>query len=224
MSTTLDGNRLVGTRLDAFAAAYGFLSRLFLAPADAELCARLAEPGLLDEWPLESDDATTEGLRLLGSAVGAGGAEPSADPTALHRDYQALFVGPGHLLATPYESVYRTVDRLLFDEPTLQVRATYRAFGLEAPRLHREPDDHLGLELHFLSVLCLRGLDALAQDDGPMLDSIFAAHSAFLTDHLLAWAPECLDLVTEHARTDFYQGAAALTRGALEQAKACFVG
>ena len=222
MSTTLDGNRLIGARLDSFAAAYGFLSRLFLAPADADLCARLAEPGLLDEWPLEADAATAEGLRMLGSAGGAGGVEPT-DPTALARDYQALFVGPGHLLATPYESVYRTVDRLLFDEPTLQVRATYRAFGLEAPRLNREPDDHLGLELNFLSHLCVRGLDALSQDDGPMLDSIFAAHSAFLTDHVLAWAPECLDLVAEHARTDFYRGVAALTRGALEQAKASFV-
>ena len=222
MSTTLDGNRLIGARLDSFAAAYGFLSRLFLAPADADLCARLAEPGLLDEWPLEADAATAEGLRMLGSAVGAGGAEPTA-PTALARDYQALFVGPGPRLAPPDESGLRPVDRLLFDEPTLQVRATYRAFGLEAPRLNREPDDHLGLELNFLSHLCVRGLDALSQDDGPMLDSIFAAHSAFLTDHVLAWAPECLDLVAEHARTDFYRGVAALTRGALEQAKASFV-
>lgn len=224
MTSTSTGDQLIGTRLDSFAAAYAFLSRLLLAPADAELCARVAAPGLLAEWPLEHDAPTAHGLELLGRSVGTVAGVEAEDLAAVQRDYQALFVGPGHLLAAPYESVHRTQDRLLFDEPTLKVRAAYRAFGLEAPRLHREPDDHLGLELHFLSVLCERALDALAQGDEPLLDSLFAAHSAFLTDHVLAWAPEVLDLVTENAGTDFYRATAALTQGALEQAKACFVG
>ncbi len=209
-----DAQVALGERLDAFAGAYTLTSRLFLEPPDVALLERLRHPGMFEQWPLR-DDVSRQGALLL--VRGAAG-----DPVDLARDHQRLFVGPGPLLAAPYESVYRSREGLLFEEQTLQVRAAYRAFGLVAPELNREPDDHLGLELHFLAQVCLRTLDALDTGDEAAADAALAAHQAFLDDHLLTWAPDCLAKVAEHARTDYFRGAAGLTRGLLEQARTTF--
>lgn len=203
----------IGRRLDEFAGGYTFTSRLLLEPPDLTLLDRIGHPGLLDEWPM-TDEKSRQGVRLLLS-----GATEGAVPLA--RDHQRLFVGPGPLIP-PYESVHLSREHLMFEEQTLQVREAYRAFGLVAPALNREPDDHLGLELHFLAEVCLRSLDALDTGDDDQLDATLAAHQSFLTDHVLRWAPAFLDLVTEHARTDFFRGAALLTAGLLDEARTTF--
>ncbi len=208
----------LAVRLDALAGAYSFMSRVLLAPVDRALLDRLAAPGLLDEWPLGPEADTTRGLHLLALSLGQETSAPESLET-LMRDYADLFVGPGPLLAPPYESVHLTTDRLLFDEPTMQVRAAYRAFDLVAPHLNREPDDHIGLELHFLTELCARALDAIETGDDFVLDTTLAAHQGFLTDHVLRWAPDLFDLVAAYAATSFYQGVAALGAATLRQAR-----
>ena len=132
-------------------------------------------------------------------------------------DHTRLFVGPGEMLAPPWESVHRSRRRLTFQEVTLEVRARYAEFGLESATLHAEPDDHLALELAFLGHLSV--VAAAARDDGDtdVLAACHAAQRRFLEEHLLAWAPACLALVETHARTDFYRGLAGLTRGTLHE-------
>ena len=209
-----DRRQELGRRLDEFAGAYTFTSRLLLEPPDLALLERVRHPGLPGEWPMR-DAVSQEGMRLLVAGAGDG-------PVPLARDHQALFVGPGPALAPPYESVYRSREHLLFEEQTLQVREAYRAFGLVAPALNREPDDHIGLELHFLAEVSLRSLDALDAGDDDRFDATLAAHQAFLADHLLVWAWECLDRVRDNARTGYFRGVALLTSGLLEQAKSTF--
>lgn len=204
------GRGALAERLDVLAGCYAFTSRLLLAPPDPDLIARLREPGLLAGWPLR-DDRSAEGVRLLLDGTRA----PALD---LGRDFQRLFVGPGHPLAPPYESVHRTADHLVFDEQTAQVREFYRRLGRVAPALNREPDDHLGLELDFLSHLSVRALDAIDAGDVSLLDALLATQQTFLTEHVLCWAGDVTALITEHARTDFYRGTAALVDGVLAEA------
>lgn len=200
-------------RLDDFAAAYGALARFLLGPADAELLAQLAEPGQLEAWPLARGTDASRGLQHIAASL-----EAHESEEALLDDYQRLFVGPGHLLAPPYESVHRTRDRLLFDTPTFQVRAAYNEFGMRAPRFGREPDDHLGLELSFLAHLCNVALDALEHEDGDGLERALNAQKRFLTDHLLCWGGDCLRMVEANATSWFYRGVGALGLGLLCQA------
>jgi len=202
--------REVASRLDGIGAAYGAMARFLLAPADESLQRQLAEPGQLESWPMPRDLHTTRGLELLESSTSE--SETAAD---LNRDYQRLFVGPDSLLAPPYESVYRTVDRLLFDEPTFEVRAAYRTLGLQAPHLNREPDDHIGLEFSFLSSLCEHALVALARDDRRRFDEVLDIHRRFLCSHLLLWGGDCLGLVETNSQTLFYKGVGALGLGVL---------
>lgn len=213
--TTAAGRRDgIGERLDAFAGAYTLTSRLLLEPPELALLDRIRHPGILDGWPMR-DEVSRRGARML--LDGADG-----DAVELARDYRALLVGPGDRFLPPYESVYRSREGLVFEEQTLQVRAAYRAFGLVAPALNREPDDHIGLELQFLAEVCLRSLDALDRGDDDALDATLAAHQAFLEDHLLVWAPAYLERVHDGAATEFFRGAALLTAGLLDEARATF--
>jgi TorA maturation chaperone TorD len=183
--------------------AYRFLATLYLAPPQPEWLATLVREGLLDEFPVPLGNAQMqEGQRLLVAAC----REPEF--AALTADYQQLFIGPNHLPAPPWESVYRTEERLVFDWPTLEVRAAYQEMGLSVSDT-TEPDDHIGLELLFMATLAER------QAAGDLRAA--AAQAAFLKRHLLVWAPTfCADLAAS-AATSLYKGLALLTQGMLAQ-------
>ena len=207
-------------RQEEQALAYHFLGRCFYEPPRAEWLAACAGDRLFEAWPFPSgDDRTAAGLALLAEFCQGWNPEQLG---GLTWDFNRLFVGPGEMLAAPWESVYRSKTKLTFQEPTLQVRAIYERFGVEAPAIHREPDDHLGLELAFMATVSDRAARAAAGDDMAQLARCFGAQRGFLQDHLLAWAPACLALVEKHAETDYYRGAALLALGSLaESARLC---
>lgn len=133
----------------------------------------------------------------------------------LESDYLRLFVGLGKVLAPPWESVHFSPERLVFQEETLQVRGWYRRYGLEVEKLHREPDDHIGLQLSFVAHLAAEASTAAEAADVDLLDELLQAQGDFLNGHLFRWESAWYELVLEHTRTDFYRGAAELTHGAL---------
>lgn len=196
--------------------AYSFLSKVFYEAPDKAFIDMLAADALFDSFPLEAEqpEAVT-GLTLLQQFCTAWNGD---NFEALQHDYRRLFVGPDRLLAAPWESVYRSPDHLLFDVQTIQVRRAYQRFGMPIPNLHSEPDDHLGLEFRFIAHLCASGLTAL-EHQPDMLHTVYAEIERFLDDHLLQWAPECLNRVIEHAATDYYRGCAHLALGCLAHTK-----
>jgi TorA maturation chaperone TorD len=206
--------------LTALQLTYGFVSNAFLVAPEPAWVQKMAEDRLFEVFPLESrNGALDQGLQLLrasaGQAKNLGYAEAAAE---LRRDHAALFVGPDHLLAPPWESVYRSRDHLLFGDETMAVRSWYRRYGLQAKNLNREPDDHVGLEFAFLAHLATLALDAQrAGDEGAMACSC-RAQSRFLQEHVMTWTPEFLGNVTEHAATDYFRGVGRLTEGAVTEA------
>lgn len=187
------------------ALAYRFLATLYLDQPQPAWLADLAREGVLDEFPLP----VTDGLDLIRAAADRLSAGQS-DGREFVADYDQLFVGPGHLPAPPWESVYRTEERLVFDWPTLEVRAEYRRMGLAVTK-PSDPDDHIGLELLFLATLA----DREAAGDSAAAE----AAQQFLEAHLLQWAPAfCADVVA-HAQTDLYRGLGLLTRAVLDFVK-----
>jgi len=206
----------VGEVLDSYAGACIFLSRLFLQPVDESLVTALRDGAILEDWPLTEDEDTVRGLR----ALRAGTTTPLDVLGVDHRD---LFEGPDHVLACPYESVYLSDEHLTFEQQTLEVRAFYNRFGVQAPSLGKEPDDHIGLELSFIAHLCVLGLDAIDASDEDAQNAMIASVGDFLEQHLLRWVDDCLDRVVEHATTDFYRGLGHLTRGTVRQLQATFL-
>jgi TorA maturation chaperone TorD len=132
-------------------------------------------------------------------------------------DFVRLFIGPGAALAAPWESVYVTDGRLIFQESTLQVRSWYNRFGLISEHVRSEPDDHIGLELVFMAHLANLALSALDKQDSAAFNNALDAQRDFGKEHLFVWAPFFSVQLFENAKTDFYKGGALILRGTLKE-------
>ncbi len=202
------------TDLVAHSLAYGFLSRAIYQEPDGGLLRTLADDDVAATWPVEGDDTDLAvGRELLHGFLREWSEELLPE---LRRDYTRLFIGPG-IKAAPWESVYLSRDNVVFEQQTVAVRDFYHRFGLQAPRLRREPDDHLGLELAFMVHLCSLALEALESEDQRRFQWLLGAQRTFLRVHLLRWAPRCLGLVIQHAATDYYRGVGHLALGTLRR-------
>lgn len=190
---------------------------LYLVP-DKEWLDPLVDDELFAQSPFAGDQIfVLKGLALL-SAWSHSFNENSL--SELKIDHTRMFTGMFKIPTAPWESVYFSDERLVFQEGTLDVRAWYRRFGLETIEYQREPDDHIGLELLFMAHLAGLGLAACEAGDLERLNEIFEAQRGFLSAHLLRWGPLWCSLVEEHAQTNFYRGLALVLHGALlEMAK-----
>lgn len=179
---------------------------------------QLTDEDIFSEAPFAADQpATAKGLGLLQRWAKAYAADPEALLGDVQSDYTRLFMQVAGLPVAPWESVYYSEERLVFQESTLDVRRWYRRFGLEPINLHKEPDDHIGLELLFIAHLARLALKATQEDSTTDLERPLEAQRGFCKEHLLIWAPVWCDLMLEHARTDYYRGLALLVRGALTE-------
>ncbi len=189
---------------------------LYAEPQSDQLQALFAED-VFSESPFAADQPdSARGLKLLqnwGKQTFARSPEDAFK--ALKNDYLQLFIGVDWVQAPPWESVYFSEKRLLFQEQTLEVRNWYLKYGLLPERLNNEPDDHIGLEMAFLSHLAELGVGALDREDSPAFDKLLQAQRDFAAQHFLRWAPIWCDLTEQNANTDFYRGLACLTRGVL---------
>jgi len=168
----------------------------------------LLHQGLLDEFPVPRHTGDIRsGLSLIQADIRRLAKGDDLLAEAHLNDYQRLFLGPGHLLAPPWESVYRSHEHVLFDHTTLEVRKAYRQMGFIVAN-SEEPDDHIGLELLFVAILSEKS----AAGDGAARH----ARDAFFGQHLLPWVPDFCADVAGHAVTDLYRGLARLTLGILE--------
>jgi TorA maturation chaperone TorD len=161
-------------------ALFRLLQAAYAAPPTADLAEALAE-------------AAAVYAELIGIQL-----PPLAPPEQESAEFHRLFVGPGALVAPPYESVYRSPEQVLMQAETLAVRAMYRQYGLALRPDLNEPDDHIAFELEFYAILQERNL--------------VAAQQAFWQEHLNRWIPAFCRRVIEGSRSPFYRSLAAITR------------
>ncbi|HYF92440.1 MAG TPA: molecular chaperone TorD family protein [Symbiobacteriaceae bacterium] len=164
-------------------ALFQLLQAAYTAPATPELAEALREVAAVYL------DLVERPAPPLGLPDGA------ADVAEFHR----LFVGPGALVAPPYESVYLSTEKVLMQAETLAVREFYRSYGKELAPDHREPDDFLAFELEFYAYLQtqVHGLEAMQR---------------FCTEHLERWVPTFCERVITATRSPFYRSLAEITR------------
>jgi TorA maturation chaperone TorD len=199
--------------LTAEALAFGYFNRVFYEKPTAEFLDTQKSEALFDHWPLEAqDDFTTTGVKIMRDFMSKWEREMLDE---LIRDYRRLFIGPGHIPAPPWESVYLSIEGLVYEEQTMAVRKFYARYGLQSPKRYKEPDDHFGLEMAFLAHLCTLGLASIQAGDSDGLAGHLEAMSDFLKEHLLLWVLAFLNRVIEHAQTAYYRGAAYLALGSI---------
>ena len=173
---------------------YSLMHKLFGREPDEELLNILTDEhtgeafGLLSE---EEKDIMDRTAVFLGEIR-----EEKQNPAFLEEakdEYTRLFIGPMSLVAPPWESVYGQKDAMLFQESTLEVRNTYRQYGLIPEGYPHVADDSLALELHFMALLAQRGLDAFYAGKNDDLTADLTGSSDFLKKHLLVWVPKFLE-------------------------------
>lgn len=198
--------------LDAIAAVCAVLGNLLLRPESAPEVVANLDTEKLAAWPLaQRNSSTTIGLDVLARAI-----EQPVPATALEADYRQLFVGPGPIAAPPWESVHRDDEGLMFQQQTMRVRHAYGEFGLQAPALNKEPDDHIGLELAFIGELAVAALNAAEAGDVVGQTTLLDGMARFCSEHPALWAPAWSSLVVEGASTDLYRALGHLVAGSVE--------
>jgi TorA maturation chaperone TorD len=197
----------------------GLLGKILYTYPERPWVMSLAAEGVFDEIPYQIEGSEQDtGVDLLRewTRVSRHGLSDEAFD-AIRSDYTRLFIGPARPLAPPWESVSLSISGLTFQEETLEVRRWYARHGLQFEKLHKEPDDHIGIELAFIAHLAGLAVRAVENADEIAFDQALTAHTGFLNEHLLRWGPEWSRVMIDSARTEFYQGIGRLTQATLAE-------
>ena len=212
---------------------YRLLSRLYLLEVDEELFDVLKEMKFPGEAPDEApDEDLQEGYahigaylkdavsRIQGAADEAAALQEVLDELAV--DYARIFLSAGVAqgkAAFPFESVYTSRQHLMMQESRNDVIALYAEKGLTPGKdMYRVPEDHLGLLLEYMALLCTETL----QKEGELQDAPLKEQKDFLNQHLINWVPAFTADVVAYASTDFYRGLGKLTKGFLSLERGLF--
>jgi TorA maturation chaperone TorD len=145
------------------------------------------------------------GARRLGEEFAAEGADK------LLLDYTRLFLGPMHIIAKPYGSVWLERDKALMGDSAMAVQNLYREGGFDMDEEFHELPDHIAAELEFLYLLIYRENEAHRDGKPEALQAKTALRKRFLDEHLGRWIGPFTAAVREGAQTGYYRHLAELT-------------
>lgn len=201
--------------------AYDLLRRLFLEEPTVELLSWLQQEDNLTLFPnVENSVALSNALKEMNdSLAGHTFSEDEAGFDDIHWDFTRLFIGPEAPPAPPWESVYVSRDKLLFQQSTLDVKQFYEKHGFELEGSEREAADHIGFELDFLYHLSEQSAGLLEKDG---IDSVnfmesLRTQKTFLQRHPLAFIDAFSRNVYNHAETPFYRALSTVLQQFLQQ-------
>lgn len=157
-------------------------------------------------------DAATRIHPDLGSGARHLGEEFAAEePESLLLDYTRLFLGPTHIIAKPYGSVWLEGEKTVMGDSTMAVVELYREGGFDIAETFRELPDHVAAELEFLYLLIYRENDAHRNGKPEAFDATFSLRKRFLDEHLGCWIGPFTAAVRTGAQSAFYRELAELT-------------
>lgn len=202
---------------------YRLLSRLYVLEVDEELLSALGQVKYPAQCPNEE---MAEGYRMIAEYLKDSQAKDRQEVLDdLAVDYARIFLSAGVAqgkAAFPYESVYTSKKHLMMQESRNEVVALYGAKGVKPSQdMYRVPEDHLGLLLEYMALLCQECLQAEAPKAAK---ASLEEQAVFLKEHLNNWVPAFAGEVQKYAGTDFYKGLARLTRGFLMAEKDLVLG
>lgn len=135
----------------------------------------------------------------------------------LKSEWLMLIAGAGTPEAPSWQSYYSETNSQLFSKTTLDVRKWYKQYGLMLQNLNKEPDDHLGIMLGFMSHLMALEEEAHVEGKSEEAQGLKKAQEDFLVAHILPWLASWHYLLKTHARSDYYRGVAHLVFGFCEE-------
>jgi putative dimethyl sulfoxide reductase chaperone len=128
----------------------------------------------------------------------------------LRSDFNRLFSGYESTLAPPYSSFYHQNQEGIKERT---VSEFYESYGWASKFKNKVSDDHIGIELLFLTLLVEK---YIALDDPVCLVEFRNEIRRFIKTHLLTWIREWAEKVQEVANSLSYKGIATLIVACIE--------
>lgn len=195
------------------AGLYRFLGHCLLEAPQADR-QTLLQPDFWRSFPLApANDAMGAALdSLVGVTHGLQAMLRDEALESVQAEYTVLFLGAGEPKAPPWESLYRTPEKLMFGSPAFQVREAMARFGVEAAEKYQQPEDHLGLELMLLAAASEAA--SLREESGWRESARLQAE--FIVAHPLGWIGDLEKDAAAHGPVGFYAALLGLIRGVLQ--------
>jgi TorA maturation chaperone TorD len=139
----------------------------------------------------------------------------------MKNDFTALFSGAVLPLAPATESCYREKYNFVYGVKKSRVTDFYHAYGWQSTFRDTISDDHIGIELLFLTLMVEKYLEL---DDEVCNIEMGNETRRFIDDHLLTWVPDWNKSVQENAITLSYKGIGNLILACIEDIYAIMKG
>lgn len=186
---------------------YAFIGNSLLKPMTQTAAVGL-DPEFWEAFPSFEDAKVCVALatcKAYALAACAKGEQQALTDVAV--EYTRLFVGPPSPAAPPWETMYRAGGASVgFGEATFQMRQLLRERGLRLSNENNQYEDHMGIELLYLSELC-------RTQDAPAVQSFAVAHPS-------SWIDVFAAKVTESFPQGYYAALLVLVRALLNLALA----
>ena len=101
----------------------------------------------------------------------------------------------------------------MFSKHSLDVRDFYQSYGWVSKFKNQIPDDHIGIELLFLTIMVEKYLEL---DDNVCHIEMRKEIMRFIDEHILSWVPEWNENIQDNALTTGYKGIGTLIQACTE--------
>jgi TorA maturation chaperone TorD len=122
-------------------------------------------------------------------------------------DFHSLFTLASGALVPQVESEFRIKNFMPHGTDIPDVLKFYESYGWKSKFKNHFPDDHLGVELLFLTLMTEKYLDF---DDYACRYEMGNEIIRFINTHILSWVPLWNEAIQINAKTQSYKGIAAL--------------
>lgn len=160
--------------------------------------------GILKKLPVSSSNPN---FIKAASQLRDSGSDKNFCGKMLRDDYIRLFKRQDLKLAPAYESLYRKTGHLNSENGSAGVSEFYKSYGWESKFKGKINDDHLGIELLFLTILIDKYMKL---DDEACRGEMRKEIRRFIDYHILSWVPEWNKQVQINSNTLSFKGIGTL--------------
>jgi putative dimethyl sulfoxide reductase chaperone len=198
-SNSQDYNMLKGYNM-----LFYFAGSMILHEPSEECIVDFWERGILKTMPVSSSNPN---FVRAAAQLRESFSDKSTFGKLLHEDYIRLFIRPLPALAPAFESLYSKEIADITGYNSSSVTEFYESYGWVSKFKTKINDDHIGIELLFLTLLIDK---YMTLDDDACQGEMRKEIRRFINHHILSWVPQWNIKIQENANTLSFKGIANL--------------
>ncbi|MBN1226507.1 MAG: molecular chaperone TorD family protein [Deltaproteobacteria bacterium] len=127
-------------------------------------------------------------------------------------EYTRLFINCYEgIVAVPYESFYKSFDKSVMGEVSVEVSQFYKTYGLEVSEEFTDPPDHIAVEMEFMTYLITKEIQTMDSSVDDLKTKFYhTGQRNFLKKHLSTWGELFFSKVLTNTENIFWREAAGL--------------